>query len=198
MGFFDRMGNLGKGLINTLSDSEEQDHVKDLKRRAREAALDQEIEEMRERGTWRQRVPEASDGTRQRSSDLAAEVLKELVKRNNLDTELVDDVIFGRVSQTGEQSVNVARNAVLAAVKHGLGARPRNMAHADVLACHHEILHVSRIETAERNLVGFDRYPGPMTEPEIVFVAWEMQAKMAAVCGHRIRKLRLFTNIVFS
>ena len=44
--------------------------------------------------------------------DLAAEVLKELVKRNNLDTELVDDVIFGCVSQTGEQSVNVARNAV--------------------------------------------------------------------------------------
>ena len=47
--------------------------------------------------------------------DLAAEVLKELVKRNNLDAELVDDVIFGCVSQTGEQSVNVARNAVLAA-----------------------------------------------------------------------------------
>ncbi len=47
--------------------------------------------------------------------DLAAEVLKELVKRNDLDTELVDDVIFGCVSQTGEQSVNVARNAVLAA-----------------------------------------------------------------------------------
>lgn len=47
--------------------------------------------------------------------DLAAEVLKELVKRNNLDTESVDDVIFGCVSQTGEQSVNVARNAVLAA-----------------------------------------------------------------------------------
>ncbi len=47
--------------------------------------------------------------------DLAAEVLKELVERNNLDAELVDDVIFGCVSQTGEQSVNVARNAVLAA-----------------------------------------------------------------------------------
>jgi len=47
--------------------------------------------------------------------DLAAEVLKELVKRNELDPGLVDDVIFGCVSQTGEQSVNVARNAVLAA-----------------------------------------------------------------------------------
>lgn len=47
--------------------------------------------------------------------DLAAEVLKELVKRNSLDPELVDDVILGCVMQTGEQSVNVARNAVLAA-----------------------------------------------------------------------------------
>ena len=47
--------------------------------------------------------------------DLAAEVLKELVKRNNVDPAVVDDVIMGCVSQTGEQSVNVGRNALLAA-----------------------------------------------------------------------------------
>ncbi len=47
--------------------------------------------------------------------DLAAEVLKEIVKRNNLDPALVDDVIMGCVSQTGEQSINVGRNALLAA-----------------------------------------------------------------------------------
>ncbi len=47
--------------------------------------------------------------------DLAAEVLKELVKRNDLDPVLIDDVILGCVMQTGEQGVNVARNAVLAA-----------------------------------------------------------------------------------
>jgi len=47
--------------------------------------------------------------------DLAAEVLKELVKRNNLDPAVVDDVIMGCVSQTGEQSFNVGRNAALAA-----------------------------------------------------------------------------------
>ena len=47
--------------------------------------------------------------------DLAAEVLKELVKRNNLDPAAVDDVIMGCVSQTGEQSINVGRNAALAA-----------------------------------------------------------------------------------
>ena len=47
--------------------------------------------------------------------DLSAEVLKELVKRNNLDPALVDDVIMGCVTQTGEQGVNVGRNALLAA-----------------------------------------------------------------------------------
>ena len=48
--------------------------------------------------------------------DLLSEVLGELVRRNNLDPALVEDVIAGCVSQTGEQSVNVARNAALAAV----------------------------------------------------------------------------------
>jgi acetyl-CoA acyltransferase len=47
--------------------------------------------------------------------DLLAEVLKALVERNDLDPSLVEDVIAGCVMQTGEQSVNVARNAALAA-----------------------------------------------------------------------------------
>ncbi len=47
--------------------------------------------------------------------DLLSEVLKTLVERNDLDPGLVEDVIAGCVSQTGEQSVNVARNAALAA-----------------------------------------------------------------------------------
>jgi len=47
--------------------------------------------------------------------DLLSEVLKTLVERNDLHPGLVEDVIAGCVSQTGEQSVNVARNAALAA-----------------------------------------------------------------------------------
>src|SRR5471032_2515 len=47
--------------------------------------------------------------------DLAAEPLKALVNRNNLDPELIDDVIMGCVMQVGEQAVNVGRNAALAA-----------------------------------------------------------------------------------
>jgi acetyl-CoA acyltransferase len=47
--------------------------------------------------------------------DLAAEPLKALVERNDLDPALIDDVIMGCVMQVGEQAVNVGRNAVLAA-----------------------------------------------------------------------------------
>jgi acetyl-CoA acyltransferase len=47
--------------------------------------------------------------------DLAAEALKALVDRNDVDPALVDDVVMGCVMQVGEQAINVARNAVLAA-----------------------------------------------------------------------------------
>ncbi len=46
--------------------------------------------------------------------DLAAQVLDAIVERAGVDPALVDDVIMGCVSQVGEQSTNVARNAVLA------------------------------------------------------------------------------------
>jgi acetyl-CoA acyltransferase len=47
--------------------------------------------------------------------DLAAETLKALVERNNLDPAAIDDVIMGCVMQVGEQALNIGRNAVLAA-----------------------------------------------------------------------------------
>jgi acetyl-CoA acyltransferase len=47
--------------------------------------------------------------------DLAAETLKALVTRNDLDPALIEDVIMGCVMQVGEQALNVGRNAALAA-----------------------------------------------------------------------------------
>jgi acetyl-CoA acetyltransferase family protein len=47
--------------------------------------------------------------------DLAAETLKALTERTGVDPGVVDDVVLGCVMQVGEQSVNIARNAVLAA-----------------------------------------------------------------------------------
>jgi acetyl-CoA acyltransferase len=48
-------------------------------------------------------------------ADLLSEVLKALVSRNDLDPALVEDVIGGCVMQVGEQALNIARNAALAA-----------------------------------------------------------------------------------
>ncbi|MDA8038980.1 MAG: thiolase family protein [Actinomycetota bacterium] len=47
--------------------------------------------------------------------DLAAETLKALAQRNDLDPAIVDDVVMGCVMQVGDQALNVGRNAVLAA-----------------------------------------------------------------------------------
>ncbi|HEY6379298.1 MAG TPA: thiolase family protein [Candidatus Dormibacteraeota bacterium] len=46
---------------------------------------------------------------------LSAHVLREVVDRARLDPALVDDVVWGCVMQTGEQSINVGRQAVLLA-----------------------------------------------------------------------------------
>jgi acetyl-CoA acyltransferase len=51
----------------------------------------------------------------QHPAALAAKVLKALEERNGLDPAMVDDVIMGCVMQVGEQSLNIGRNAVLAA-----------------------------------------------------------------------------------
>jgi len=47
-------------------------------------------------------------------ADLAARVLDALVEKLAVDPALIDDVVLGCVGQAGEQSNNVARNAVLA------------------------------------------------------------------------------------
>ena len=47
--------------------------------------------------------------------DLSAHVLRALADRSGIDPAVVDDVIWGCVSQVGEQAINVGRNAVLAA-----------------------------------------------------------------------------------
>ena len=47
--------------------------------------------------------------------DLAAGVLRSVLERNGLESAQVDDVLLGCVSQVGDQAMNVARQAVLAA-----------------------------------------------------------------------------------
>ncbi|MBV9351062.1 MAG: thiolase family protein [Mycobacterium sp.] len=49
------------------------------------------------------------------AADLSAVVLNELLERTGIDPELIDDVVWGCVSQVGDQSSNIGRYAVLAA-----------------------------------------------------------------------------------
>ncbi|VEG56948.1 acetyl-CoA acetyltransferase [Mycolicibacterium aurum] len=51
----------------------------------------------------------------QHAADLSAVVLNELAERTGVDPEIVDDVVWGCVSQVGDQSSNIGRYAVLAA-----------------------------------------------------------------------------------
>lgn len=47
--------------------------------------------------------------------DLAAGVLRSVLERNGLESRQIDDVLFGCVSQIGDQAMNIGRQAVLAA-----------------------------------------------------------------------------------
>ncbi|HEY3657822.1 MAG TPA: acetyl-CoA C-acetyltransferase [Steroidobacteraceae bacterium] len=47
-------------------------------------------------------------------ADMAAEILNSLVDRTGIDPAAIEDVIMGCVSQVGEQSFHIGRNAVLA------------------------------------------------------------------------------------
>jgi acetyl-CoA acyltransferase len=49
------------------------------------------------------------------SADLSAHVLQALAERSGIDPALVDDVVWGCVSQVGEQTFDIARTAVLSA-----------------------------------------------------------------------------------
>ncbi|GAK04466.1 3-ketoacyl-CoA thiolase [Geomicrobium sp. JCM 19037] len=50
-----------------------------------------------------------------RADELASRVIREVVKRAQLDPHQIEDVILGCVSQVGEQSQNIARTAALIA-----------------------------------------------------------------------------------
>jgi acetyl-CoA acyltransferase len=49
------------------------------------------------------------------AADLSALVLNELLTRTGIDPNIIDDVVWGCVSQVGDQSSNIGRYAVLAA-----------------------------------------------------------------------------------
>ena len=105
--------------------------------------------------------------------DLAAVTLRALVERNDLDPGLVDDVIMGCVMQTGEQGVNVGRNAALAAGfpeevvgttidrQCGSGQQSSHFAAQGVMAGAYDVVIAAGVESMTRVPMGITAQQGP-------------------------------------
>jgi acetyl-CoA acetyltransferase family protein len=106
--------------------------------------------------------------------DLAAHTLRALVERNDLDPALVEDVIMGCVSQVGDQSVNVGRNAALAAGfpesvvgttvdrQCGSSQQSAHFAAQGVMAGAYDIVIAAGVEHMTRVPMGASVIPGSM------------------------------------
>jgi acetyl-CoA acyltransferase len=105
--------------------------------------------------------------------DLASIPLKALIDRNNLDPSLVEDVIMGCVSQTGEQSLNIGRNAALAAGfpeevvgttidrQCGSSQQSAHFAAQGVIAGAYDVVIAAGIESMTRIPMGVTAQQGP-------------------------------------
>lgn len=94
--------------------------------------------------------------------DLSAAVLRALISRNGLDPALIEDLIWGCVSQVGEQSMNIGRYAVLAAGwpetvpattvdrQCGSSQQAATFAAAGVLAGHYDVVVAGGVESMSR------------------------------------------------
>jgi len=135
--------------------------------------------------------------------DLLAHVLKSLVERSGVDPNLVEDNITGCVSQVGEQSLNVGRNAWLAAGlpeeipattidrQCGSSQQAAHFAAQGVIAGAYDVVVASGVEnmtrvpmgssTAGQNPFGqnlFNRYEGKLVpqgiSAELIATKWDL------------------------
>ena len=100
------------------------------------------------------------------AADLSAVVLKAIAERTGLNPELVDDVIWGCVSQVGEQTADIGRNSVLTAgwpesipgvtVDRQCGSSQQALAFAaaGVIAGHYDIAVAGGVELMSRVPMG--------------------------------------------
>jgi acetyl-CoA acetyltransferase family protein len=106
-------------------------------------------------------------------ADLASLPLRALMERNELDPARIDDVILGCVMQTGEQGVNIARNAVLAAGfpeevpgttvdrQCGSGQQAAHFAAQGVMAGAYDVVIAGGVESMTRVPMGVTASQGP-------------------------------------
>ncbi len=105
--------------------------------------------------------------------DLAAQPLLALVERNDLDPALIEDVIMGCTMTVGEQAMNIARNAALAAgfgdsvpgttVDRQCGSAQQavHFAAQAVLAGAMDVVVAGGVESMSRVPIGSTTDPGP-------------------------------------
>jgi acetyl-CoA acyltransferase len=99
-------------------------------------------------------------------ADLSAQVLNALVQRAGIDPEIVDDVIWGCVGQTGEQTFDIARTALLAAgwpdsvpgvaIDRQCGSSQQSVhfAAAGLVAGHYDVVVAGGVESMSRVPIG--------------------------------------------
>ncbi|WP_216898444.1 thiolase family protein [Nocardia alni] len=118
------------------------------------------------------------------AADLSAQVLNALVHRTGIDPGLVDDVMWGCVTQIGDQSSNIGRIAVLAAgwpehvpgvtINRACGSSQQavdSAAHA-VMAGQYDIVVAGGVETMTRVPLGAHRTTGQPYGP-MVFARYD-------------------------
>src|ERR1700760_3276425 len=110
--------------------------------------------------------------------ELSAQVLNGLVERAGIDPALVDDVIWGCVMQAGEQALDIARTAVLAAgwpesvpgvtVDRQCGSSQQSIhfAAAGVVAGHYDVVVAGGVESMSRTPMGSSLANGGHPYPE--------------------------------
>jgi len=110
--------------------------------------------------------------------ELSAQVLNGLVTRAGIDPALIDDVIWGCVMQAGEQALDIARTAVLAAgwpesvpgvtVDRQCGSSQQSVhfAAAGVVAGHYDVVVAGGVESMSRTPMGASLANGGHPYPE--------------------------------
>jgi acetyl-CoA acyltransferase len=105
--------------------------------------------------------------------DLASIPLRALIERNDLDPGQVEDVIMGCVSQTGEQGLNIGRNAALAAGfpeevvgttidrQCGSSQQAAHFAAQGVIAGAYDVVIAAGVESMTRIPMGITAQQGP-------------------------------------
>ncbi|MDV3132823.1 thiolase family protein [Mycobacterium sp. 29Ha] len=110
--------------------------------------------------------------------ELSAQVLNGLAERAGIDPGIVDDVIWGCVMQAGEQALDIARTAVLAAgwpesvpgvtVDRQCGSSQQSIhfAAAGVVAGHYDVVVAGGVESMSRTPMGASLANGGHPYPE--------------------------------